>query len=170
MRTTISAPLSTREADRLRAGDDVLITADLLLLAVEEDEASGQTAVVPSALIEGRICCLATGDPGGDGDPRWRIARIDAPAVDRIACSVLAAGARACIGRGPCSAALSYALRKYRGLYFAVETDWLQQIAPATVFVDGEGSGHIPHATIEVVQVPLTVTHDSQGLDLTMTT
>src|SRR5262249_30796320 len=157
------APLSSREADRLRAGDDVLITADLLLLAVEEDEASGQTEVVPPAIVEGRICCLATDGSGRSGGPRWRIAQIDAPEIDRLALSILAAGARACIARGPCSAALSYALRKYRGVYFAVEADWLQRIAPDTIVVDPDRSGSIPHAIVEVDQVLLTVTHDSQG-------
>jgi tartrate dehydratase beta subunit/fumarate hydratase class I family protein len=167
MPTTISAPLSSREVARLRAGDDVLITAQLLLLAIDEDEDTGQNDDLPPTMIEGRICCLATDRSENIGDPRWRIARIDAPAVDRVACSLLAAGARACIARGRCSAALSYALRKYRGLYFAVDADWLQHSVASQAIVAQDGSlGRITHSVIAVEHVPLTVTHDSQGHDL----
>jgi tartrate dehydratase beta subunit/fumarate hydratase class I family protein len=171
MRTTISAPLSSREAARLRAGDDVWITAQLLLLAVDEDGDAGQGEVILPATVDGQICCLAHERAGHDGSSRWQMAQIDAPAVDRMACAILAAGARACIARGPCSAALSYALRKYRGLYFAVEADWLQRVvSPRSIVVENGAFGRMAHAVFEIDGIPLTVTHDSRGRDQTAPT
>jgi tartrate dehydratase beta subunit/fumarate hydratase class I family protein len=169
MRTTMtmSTPLSSREVARLRAGDDVSLTAQILLLAIDEDDESEQTANTLPAMIEGRICCLASGRVEHNGDPRWQLARIDIPAVDRVACSLLAAGALALLASGRCSATLSYALRKYRGLYFAVDADWLHRVAitPAAPATIGDHE-RIGSAVIDVDQVTLTVAHDAQGYDL----
>src|SRR5690348_2272642 len=120
--------LSRRQVSMLRAGDTVTLTTQLLLIAPTTEVNGSRFDASLSSLVADRICCLVTETDGSAGNQQWQIACIDQPAVDQFACSMLAAGACACVGQGRCSAALSYALRKYEGLYFWVDVDWLPRI------------------------------------------
>jgi hypothetical protein len=159
--------LSSQQVDGLRAGDKVALTTQLLLIAPRPNCGPHPFDISLSTLVEARVCCLVTDRAQGGAEREWRIAPIDLPAIDRLACAVLAAGARACVGQGPCSAALSYALRKYQGLYFAVNADWLRQIVGLHAMVALDAStGPIRCLPVDVRQIALTVAHDCQGRDL----
>lgn len=159
--------LSRQQASALRAGDTVAITTQVLLVAPSPEATGRPFSASLSALVAGRICCLVTEAEGLGTAQAWRIARIDDPAVDQVACSMLAAGAWACLGGGQCSAALSYALRKYEGLYFRVDVDWLtQMLGERTLPPFQRAPDLIRYAPLDVSQVALTVAHDAHGSDL----
>jgi|SRR5579884_2576092 len=166
MRTSISSPFPCELTERLRAGDEIALSATVHVVPVDVAAVDGALAagLAYRGGVDGRVYCFAGPRNLADGDAGWIVAAMDEPAVDRATCALLAAGAQAFIARGPCPATVSYALRKYRGLYFAVGPDWLQQLR--VVFPQG---GNAPVAarpvltTFPVDRVPLIVTHDAHG-------
>jgi tartrate dehydratase beta subunit/fumarate hydratase class I family protein len=147
---SISSPLSSGVVSRLCAGDEVALTGRVLLLRGGE-EPNGEW---PAEVVEGSVCCFVA--DAGD----WVVARIDEVTADRAVRSLLATGARGFIAAGQCLATASYALRKYGGVFFAVDPDWLTTTGAALP----KSERPLPLVTfLEVDQAPLRVAHDTHG-------
>lgn len=166
MRIPISPPVVRQLVAGLRAGDAIVLTATIHLVPVDGAFGNGQfdAWLMDGGVAEGGAYCFASPRAGTTGDAGWEMAAIGQPPVDHAACLLLAAGARVFIARGHCPATVSYALRKYQGLYCAVAPDWLEQFGLLPLRRGDAPEPTRPAVlTFPVDQMPLTLTHDAYG-------
>jgi hypothetical protein len=155
----LSPPLSRQLVSGLCAGDEVVLSGPVLLLRCDQDAADAPPTGWSAESVEGGVCCLVASD--AVSPDRWRVARIDESPVDQAARGLLATGARGVIAAGHCLATASYAFRKYGGVFFAVDPDWLVTTGPIPPREAGAPRRLV--AVVELERATLTVAHDTQG-------
>lgn len=163
MRLVSSTPLTKHDVMALRAGDSIFLRGDILIVEVPDGLENVQTTSVSPEIQEGSVCCLVNTRASEESGISCSVARVDEPGADRYVRLLLSRGARAVVGSGYCLATASYALRKYGGLFIAVEPDWIEQYVPllGNILSEARSSGAL--RVLHVEQAHLTVAHDAHG-------
>jgi tartrate dehydratase beta subunit/fumarate hydratase class I family protein len=163
MRSVVSTPLTRRDVVALRAGDLMLLSGNILIVEVLDVHDPAMMNDLGSDLEEGSVCCLVTTQSTDETGSSCIVARVDEPVADRYVRQLLSRGARVVVGAGHCLATASYALRKYGGLFVAVEPDWIDGYVPflGNNLSDGRSFGALRVLNVELAH--LTVAHDAHG-------
>ena len=162
----LSAPLTNKDVEALKAGDEVLISGKIY---TARDAAHRKFKDHPPFDLKGQILFYASPTPAKPGAIIGSIGPTTSSRMDVFTPALLAKGLKAMIGKGERSPEVVAAMKKYRAVYLMVPGGVAallsQYIMKATVIAYPE-LGPEAVLELEVVDFPAIVATDSAGNDI----
>jgi fumarate hydratase subunit beta len=166
MTKKIGAPLTDRDVESLKAGDDVLVSGKIY---TARDAAHREFKNQPPFDLKGQILFYASPTPARPGAIIGSLGPTTSSRMDAFTPPLLAAGLKAMIGKGERSPEVVAAMKQHKAVYLMVPGGVAallsQYIKKATVIAYPE-LGPEAVLELEVIDFPTIVAIDSQGNDL----
>ncbi len=166
MNKKISAPLTDKDVEALKAGDEVLVSGKIY---TARDAAHREFKDCPPFEVKGQIIFYASPTPARPGAIIGSIGPTTSSRMDAFAPALLAQGLKGMIGKGERSPEVVAAMKKYKAVYLMVPGGVAallsKYIKKASVIAYPE-LGPEAVLELEVVDFPAIVAIDSQGNSL----
>jgi fumarate hydratase subunit beta len=166
MHTVLKAPLSDKEINKLKAGDQVLISGTIY---TARDAAHRQFGNKPPFNPKGAILYYASPTPARKGEVIGAIGPTTSTRMDQFTPDLLKAGIKVTIGKGLRGEAVIAAMKKYKAVYLVVPGGAAAALAKyvrkATTIAYPE-LGPEAALELEVMKFPAIVAIDSKGNNL----
>jgi fumarate hydratase subunit beta len=166
MTKKISAPLTDKDIEGLKTGDEVLISGKIY---TARDAAHREFKDKPPFDLKGQILFYASPTPSRPGAVIGSIGPTTSSRMDAFTPPLLAAGLKAMIGKGERSPEVVEAMKRYKAVYLMVPGGvaalLAQYIKKASVIAYPE-LGPEAVLELEVLDFPAIVAIDSSGNDL----
>lgn len=166
MPIVIKAPLSDKDINKLKAGDQVLISGTIY---TARDAAHKRFGDKPPFNVKGQILYYASPTPTPPGKIIGSIGPTTASRMDAFTPTLLKMGLKAMIGKGRRSKEVIEAIRKYKAAYFVVPGGVAallsKHVKKARVIAYPE-LGAEAVLELEVIDFPSIVAIDSKGNNL----
>jgi fumarate hydratase subunit beta len=166
MPIVINTPLSDKEIERLKAGDQVLITGTIF---TARDAAHKKFGAKPPFDLNGAIIYYASPTPTRPGKVIGSIGPTTSSRMDAFTPALLKKGLKGMIGKGTRSQEVVAAIKKYKAVYFVVPGGIAallsRQVKKSAVLAYPELGAEAVHQ-LEVDNFPAIVAIDSKGKDV----
>jgi len=162
----LKAPLSDKDTNKLKAGDEVLISGTIF---TARDAAHKRFGYKPPFDVKGQILYYASPTPTPPGRAIGSIGPTTSSRMDAFAPPLLKQGLKGMIGKGRRSREVIDAMKKYKAVYFVVPGGVAallsKHVKKAKVIAYPE-LGPEAVLELEVVDFPAIVAIDSKGKNL----
>jgi len=166
MRTVLKAPLSDKEIDQLKAGDEVLISGKIY---TARDAAHMRFGDSPPFDVKGQVLYYASPTPTPPGKVIGSIGPTTASRMDSFTPALLKQGLKGMIGKGRRSKEVIEAMKKYKAVYFVVPggaAALLSKHVKKSRVIAYPELGAEAVLELEVADFPAIVAIDAKGNDL----
>jgi fumarate hydratase subunit beta len=166
MTKKISAPLTNKDVEALKAGDEVLISGKIY---TARDAAHREFKDHPPFDLKGQIIFYASPTPARPGAIIGSIGPTTSSRMDAFTPSLLAADLKAMVGKGERSPEVVEAMKRYKAVYLIVPggvAALLSQYIKKAAVIAYPDLGPEAVLELEVVDFPVIVAIDSEGNDL----
>ncbi len=166
MRIVIKAPLSDKDINKLKAGDQVLISGKIY---AARDAAHVRFGGSPPFDVKGQILYYASPTPTPPGKVIGSIGPTTASRMDAFTPALLKQGLKGMIGKGRRSREVIDAIKKYKAVYFVVPggaAALLSRHVKKAKVIAYPKLGAEAVLELEVADFPALVAIDSKGRDL----
>jgi fumarate hydratase subunit beta len=166
MPIVIKTPLSEKDVNKLKAGDQVLISGTLY---TARDAAHAKFGAKPPFNIKGAVIYYASPTPTPPSKVIGSIGPTTSSRMDAFAPALLKQGLKAMIGKGRRGKEVVAAIKKYKAVYFVVPGGTAallsKHVKKATILAYPELGAEAVHQ-LEVANFPAIVAIDAKGKDL----
>ena len=163
MPIVINTPLSDKDINKLKAGDQVLISGTIL---TARDAAHKKFGAKPPFDLQGAIIYYASPTPTKPGQVIGSIGPTTSSRMDAFAPDLLRKGLKGMIGKGYRGKEVIAAIKKYKAVYFVVPGGVAallsRQVKKVSILAYPELGAEAVHQ-LEVVNFPATVAIDAKG-------
>lgn len=166
MSTKLKAPLTNKDVETLKAGDEVLISGKIY---TARDAAHRKFKDNPPFDLQGQILFYASPTPAKPGAVIGSIGPTTSSRMDAFTPALLAKGLKAMIGKGERSPEVVAAMKKYKAVYLMVAggvAALLSQYIKKAAVIAYPELGPEAVLELEVDDFPAIVALDCQGNDL----